>query len=98
MKRTELRYGRLIALLFSIASLPVLGQISDTVDLQYEIPTIYDPTQNTNYSFDLGDPTNMEQTIIYDPSTGTYIFTETIGSRGLNFRNPSMMTLDEYIE
>ena len=98
MKRTELRYGRLIALLFSIASLSVFGQISDTVDLQYEIPTIYDPTQNTNYSFDLGDPTNMEQTIIYDPSTGAYIFTETIGSRGLNFRNPSMMTLDEYIE
>lgn len=81
-----------------LAAIPVIGQDTNTVDLQYEIPVIYDPTQSGNYSFDLGDPSNMEQTIIYDPTTGTYIFTETIGSRGLNFRNPSMMTLDEYIE
>ncbi|MEY3438575.1 MAG: cell surface protein SprA, partial [Bacteroidota bacterium] len=31
------------------------------------------------------------------PITGTYIFKETIG-KGLNFRNPSMMTLEEYLE
>lgn len=71
--------------------------VNPDVDLQFPIPQVYDPTQSTDNSFDLGDPSSVEQTIIYDPATGTYIFTETMGN-GLNYRNPSMMTLDEYIE
>ena len=64
--------------------------------LIYPIVNNYDPTQTTINSFDLGDPSSVQPSIVYNPSTGTYVFQETIG--GLNFRNPSMMTLDEYIE
>ena len=66
--------------------------------LKYPIVPTYDPTQTTPQSFDLGDPSSMQQTIVYDPITGTYIFTEVIGVSELNFRKPSMMTFDEYIE
>ena len=82
----------IIVLLLSAAS--VLGQ--DT--LIFPIENNYDPTQTEIQSFDLGDPTSVNQTIVYDPATGTYIFQETIGSTDLNFRNPSMMTLEEYLE
>jgi len=70
--------------------------LSDT--LIYPINNAPDPTQTKPQSFDLGDPSSMQQTIVYDPSTGTYVFKETMGSSDLNYRNPSMMTLEEYIE
>ena len=65
--------------------------------LIYPIENAQDPTLTQPQSFDLGDPSSVEQTIVYDPSTGTYVFKETIGD-GLNYRNPSMMTLEEYLE
>lgn len=65
--------------------------------LQFPINNNVDPTQTQPQSFDLGDPSSVTQTIVYDPITGTYIFKETIGT-GLNYRNPSMMTLEEYLE
>jgi cell surface protein SprA len=71
-----------------------VGVAQDT--LQFPIQNNIDPTQTQPQSFDLGDPSSMEQTIVYDPVTGTYIFKETIGA--LNYRNPSMMTLEEYLE
>lgn len=70
---------------------------TDDSTLIYPIEYNYDPTQSGNQSFDLGDPSGMEQTIVYDPVTGTYVFKETIGN-GLNYRNPSMMTFEEYLE
>jgi cell surface protein SprA len=73
-----------------------LSQGGDT--LIYPISNVPDPTQTKPQSFDLGDPSSMQQTIVYDPSTGTYVFKETMGSSDLNYRNPSMMTLEEYIE
>jgi cell surface protein SprA len=65
--------------------------------LPFPINNNLDPTQTTPQSFDLGDPSSVEQTIVYDPATGTYVFKETIGSN-LNYRNPSMMTLEEFLE
>lgn len=65
--------------------------------LLYPIENYTDPTLTEPQSFDLGDPSSVKQTIVYDPVTGTYVFKETIGE-GLNFRNPSMMTLEEYLE
>ncbi|MCH2229066.1 MAG: cell surface protein SprA [Crocinitomicaceae bacterium] len=64
--------------------------------LIFPINNNVDPTQTTPQSFDLGDPSSVEPTIVYDPATGTYVFQEKIG--GINYRNPSMMTLEEYIE
>ena len=74
-----------------------VGQLFAQDTLPFPIQNNIDPTQTNPQSFDLGDPSSVKQTIVYDPTTGTYIFKETIGNE-LNFRNPSMMTLEEYLE
>ncbi len=71
-----------------------IGKAQDT--LQFPIQNNIDPTQTQPQSFDLGDPSKLEKTIVYDPVTGTYVFRETLGT--LDYRNPSMMTLEEYLE
>ncbi len=83
----------LVQLLFAHA---LLAQDPDTT-LLFPISNSNDPTQTSQQSFDLGDPTSVNQTIVYDPITGTYVFKETMGTN-VNYRNPSMMTLEEYIE
>ncbi|MBN9292667.1 MAG: cell surface protein SprA [Flavobacteriia bacterium] len=65
--------------------------------LKFPIQNNLDPTQSRKQSFDFGDPSSVTQTIEYDPVTGTYVFKEKIGNN-LDYRNPSMMTLEEYIE
>lgn len=88
--------GNTVRLLMLLCSLfPLFGKSQDT--LPFPITNPLDPTQTQPQSFDLGDPSSMEQTIVYDPKTGTYVFRETIGN-DLNYRNPSMMTLEEYLE
>jgi len=82
-------------MLFILCGTTILGQ--NDPNLPFPIYNPLNPGQNLPQSFDLGDPTSLQQTIVYDPSTGTYIFRETLGN-GLNFRNPSMMTLEEYLE
>lgn len=84
----------LLALFYSVT----MRSYAQTDTLKYPIQKTYDPTQTKKQSFDLGDPSNVKQTIVYDPKTGTYVFKETIGKSELNYRNPSMMTLEEYIE
>lgn len=71
---------------------------TNKVNLPYPITNPNDPTQNNPQSFDLGDPSSVKRTIVFDPISGKYVFTETIGKSDLNFRNPSMMTLEEYLE
>lgn len=66
------------------------------VVLPFPIEEHYDPTQNEEQNFDLGQPSNVNTTIEYDPETGTYIFTESIGEN-IQVRPPSMMTLEEYL-
>ena len=83
----------IVVTFFSVISTKLVAQ--DT--LLFPIQNSNDPTQTHPQSFDLGDPKSVKQTIVYDPVTGTYIFRETIGTN-LDFRNPSMMTLEEYIE
>lgn len=65
--------------------------------LKFPINNNTDPTQSRKQSFDFGDPTSVQQTVVYDPITGHYVFKEKLGD-DIDFRNPSMMTLDEYIE
>ncbi|TNE56071.1 MAG: cell surface protein SprA [Bacteroidetes bacterium] len=84
--------------LMNFCFLMLWGQEPDSSKLQFPIQNNIDPTQTQKQSFDLGDPSSVKQTIVYDPITGKYIFKETIGSSEMNFRNPSMMTLEEYIE
>ncbi len=66
-------------------------------DLPFPIINPMNPYQNLPQSFDLGDPTSLQQKITYDPITGNYIFTETLGN-GILYRPPSMMTLEEYLK
>lgn len=70
---------------------------SPGVQLPFPIEEHNDPTGNNPQSFDLGMPTNVTTTVEYDPETGTYIFRETIGEN-INYRPPSMMTLEEYLK
>lgn len=89
------KFGHLLVMLTTFCGTKVLAQ--NDPNLPFPIYNPLNPGQNLPQSFDLGDPSSLKQTIVYDPSTGTYIFTETLGN-GLNFRNPSMMTLEEYLE
>lgn len=91
-----------ITLLLGLVLLGFEGELfaqvhPDSIDLIFPIENSYDPTSNNPQSFDLGDPSNVEKTIVYDPVTGKYVFRETMRN-GVNYRNPSLMTLEEYIE
>ncbi|NBN99362.1 MAG: cell surface protein SprA, partial [Flavobacteriia bacterium] len=67
-----------------------------TQGLPFPINPTWNSYNNNPQSFDLGDPTNMQQTIEYDPETGKYVFKQTLGE-GLLFRNPTAMELDDYL-
>lgn len=84
--------------LFCLFSWFGYAQPDTSSNLKFPISNPNDPTQNNPQSFDLGDPTSVKKSIVFDPITGKYIFTESIGSSNLNYRNPSMMTLEEYLE
>jgi cell surface protein SprA len=89
------------ALAMLLAILSILGNGSNAYSqngptLPFPIFNPLNPSQNGTQSFDLGNPSSLNQTMVYDPSTGTYVFTETLGN-GLNFKNPSMMTMEEYL-
>lgn len=96
--KTEIGYN-LFKRLWVIALLSpfyAFEQVSSD-SLKFPINNNADPTQSKKQSFDFGDPSSVNQTIEYDPVTGTYVFKEKIGDE-IDFRNPSMMTLEEYIE
>ena len=57
---------------FALISTFSLAQ--NQIELPFPITNPLNPTQNTPQSFDLGDPTALTQSLIYDPETGTYIF------------------------
>jgi len=89
-----LRHFVLLVLLLLFTSELALSQNNPT--LPFPIFNPFNPYQNSTQNFDLGDPTKLNQTIVYDPITGTYVFRETLG-QGLNYRFPSAMTLEEYL-
>ena len=94
----NLRYLSALASVFFlmlICSMEAYGQTDP--DLPFPIINPMNPYQNLPQSFDLGDPTSLQQNITYDPTTGNYIFTETLGN-GILYRPPSMMTLEEYLK
>ncbi|MCS6991086.1 MAG: cell surface protein SprA [Chitinophagales bacterium] len=53
-------------------------------------------TTNSYNGFDLDDPSAIEQKIEYDPESGNYLLTETIGRDF--FRNPTYLTFEEFLE
>jgi cell surface protein SprA len=88
----------IIGFTFFVCGKVIAQNPPDSTALPFPITNNIDPTQSTNQNFDLGDPSSVKQTIVYDPKTGTYVFKETIGASELNYRNPSMMTMEEYLD
>ena len=100
MKSNKIYFKYKLNKLFLFGLFVLLSTFSiaqNQITLPFPITNPLNPTQNTPQSFDLGDPTSLNQSIVYNPETGTYIFSETLGN-GLFFRNPSMMTLEEYLK
>ncbi|RMG76670.1 MAG: cell surface protein SprA [Bacteroidetes bacterium] len=70
--------------------------VQDTIPLNDRYDDfLNNPTQNP---FDLNDPGIINKNVEYDPVTGQYIITETIGEDGGYFRPPTYMTFEEYME
>jgi cell surface protein SprA len=86
--------------LLSIGGLtPVIAQNADTTGLKYPFTDeIRFPFSNSGVSSPLflKNPSNITQTIVYDPITNQYVFSEKIGR--LNFRPPSSMSFGEYMQ
>jgi len=80
---------------------PIEENISDFIETEPVSPLDTIPLEDrfgdflNNQSqnpFDLADPQAIEQNVEYDPETGQYIITETIG--GDYYRPPTYMTFD----
>ena len=53
-------------------------------------------TSPSTNPFELGEPNSVEQNVEYDPETGQYIITETIGNE--IYRPSTYMSFDEYLD
>ncbi len=83
--------------LILIGFLLALGAEAQDTTLHYPLPqsNAY-PFSGSNYNSPLylENPPNINSRVIYDPVTGKYVFSETIGS--WNYRNPTSMSMDQY--
>ena len=61
------------------------GTYAQDTTLQFPINNPLDPSLNSPQSFDFGDPSSIEKTVVYDPVTGQYMFVEKL-SNGLYYR------------
>jgi len=93
-KRNILSRGFLLGLLLALYAHASFAQ---GPVLPFPINPTFNSYNNNQQSFDLGDPTNMQQSIEYDPETGHYVFKQTVGE-GLLFRNPTSMSLEDYLK
>ena len=101
MKR-DFKYFAVIPLfttLLTIVFVPVTeGQGDpDSTDLQFplkEDPTNPLPGSILQSPLYLENPSNIQENIIYDPVSNSYIFSEKIGK--INIRTPGIMSFDEY--
>ena len=64
-----------VLLVLSWAFLPFYAQ----VQLPFPIQQSWNSYNNNQQSFDLSDPTRMQQSIEYDPQSGRYVFKQTLG-------------------
>jgi cell surface protein SprA len=68
---------------------------SPEIVLPYPIDDTYNPYGGGGL-IDLNTPTNISDSMSYDPVSGEYNFFQTMD--GINFRNPSSMTSDEFLD
>ncbi len=105
-KYTFYTEGRLVVsfiLLFLYIIFPIQGVIAQNLSDTTSKYHLRYPIQDNNYPFStsgiispmlLRPPSNIEQTIVYDPVTGRYVLSEKIGE--LHYRTPTSMPLNEY--
>lgn len=74
---------------------PSIVEVQDTTDLPWPNQDDINPHENPG-GVSIPLPDNIQYQIEYDPITGQYVVTQTVGDN-LPFRNPTMMTLDEYL-
>lgn len=67
----------------------------DTIDIPWPNEDEINPHENPG-GVSLPLPDNINYQIVYDPISGEYVITQTVGEN-ITFRNPTMMTLDEYL-
>ncbi|MBN1597301.1 MAG: cell surface protein SprA [Bacteroidales bacterium] len=70
---------------------PGSGELRYPINERYNYPF---STSGTQSPILLHPPSNVEQSVIYDPESRQYVFSEKVGE--LNYRPPSSMSLDEY--
>jgi cell surface protein SprA len=70
--------------------------VQDTTDLPWPNQDNINPQENQG-GVSLPLPDNIQYEVIYDPITGQYQVVQTVGGI-FNYRNPTLMTLDEYME
>ncbi|MDA9773605.1 cell surface protein SprA [Saprospiraceae bacterium] len=66
----------------------------DTIPLEDRFQNFV--TGGLNNPFDLKDPSEIKQEVVYDPESGLYMITEKIGDDF--FRAPTYMTFEEYMD
>jgi len=80
---------------FPVTETLILPVDSPEIDLPFPIDDTYNPFGGGNL-IDL-NPTNIADSMSYDPVSGEYNFFQTVGD-GFNFRNPSSMSSDEFLD
>lgn len=82
-----------------VAPVPDYVQAVDSpdVDLPYPISDSYDMTNPNESGIDFSDPSIIEETVQYDPVTGLYYFSSSVGG-SFDYRPPTYMTLEEYLQ
>jgi len=72
--------------------------LPDSSELKYPITDRQGDfvTNPVNNPFYLPDPSNIKKDVEYDPTTGKYILTETVG--GENIKEPVYLTYEEYLQ
>ncbi len=109
LKRTKITYPKLTlvavaaTMLQTISCISVSAQTPDTdttesegYDLKYKLETGHSHPFSTPSIVSplLISPSYVEQSVVYDPETNSYVFSEKIGN--MDYRTPSLMSFEEY--
>lgn len=70
---------------------------SPTVNLPFPIYPQGDPNAPNSSNINLQDPLNLQNNVVYDPTTGNYNFNYNL-SNGVPYQPGQSMTLEEYID
>lgn len=79
---------------FYLNSKPLID--SPTVELPFPIYDPNDPNAGSSSNVNLEDPLNYNNTVVYDPETGTYNFNNSVGN-SIQTQPGSSMNMEEYM-